>query len=423
MGGYLAIRPFCLYGREAAIMLMPPLLAAALLLMYPRTRRVRPGALLVYAAVMIGVIAVTITVVSRIAGGVVIPVEVALVTYSAFGWRLAWQLWSRTVGLAGQKHVRLARLRRRRRGSSAESAAGRVRDIFLHRGIPLARISATALIFLPLFLSTVLTLRLKIGNSFTPETYAGMDYEEASFETSDGVTLHGWYIPSPRAESTVVICHGLGANKGNFFEFVRLFYSQRHNALIFDFRGHGDSGGHTSGMGLLEHRDVLAAVRWLKRAHPEGARRVYGLGSSMGAAALLRAAVQDVEIEAVILDSCYASADLLARQHLGKLPVIGDLYGRIMLTLLGAQLGESPSNLDPLSAITCLEGRPVLLIHAAEDRLIPAENLNLLYDAADEPKGKWLAPGSHSNVLTADFDRYQDRVLAFLEEAGRRQRP
>ncbi|MDR9452030.1 MAG: alpha/beta hydrolase, partial [Acidimicrobiia bacterium] len=33
-------------------------------------------------------------------------------------------------------------------------------------------------------------------------------WEEASFETSDGLTLHGWYTPPPEGEPVVVVFTG-----------------------------------------------------------------------------------------------------------------------------------------------------------------------------------------------------------------------
>jgi fermentation-respiration switch protein FrsA (DUF1100 family) len=260
-------------------------------------------------------------------------------------------------------------------------------------------------------------LRCKIGNALDPQTYAGMDFERARFVTTDGILLDGWYVPSPKAKDCVVICHGLGANKGNFFAFVTLFYHQGYNVLIFDFRGHGDSGGHTSGFGLLEDQDVLAAVHWLKTTHPDEAEHIYGLGSSMGAAALLRASCRTREIEAIILDSCFASADFLAQQRARTLPGVGPLFARITMAFMSVQLGESLWNLAPVEDINQLHGRPVFLIHAQHDEVIPLANEERLYAAAREPKEQWVATGTHSNVLTNHFDEYQRRVLDFLAAA------
>lgn len=44
-------------------------------------------------------------------------------------------------------------------------------------------------------------------------------------------------------------------------------------------------------------------------------------------------------------------------------------------------------------------------------------NMDILCDRARPPKDKWLGPGPHGNVMTADFVEYQRRVIAFLDKA------
>lgn len=73
--------------------------------------------------------------------------------------------------------------------------------------------------------------------------------------------------------------------------------------------------------------------------------------------------------------------------------------------------------LDAREAIAELSPRPVLLIHGEDDFVIPPANLSLLFDLAREPKSQWLGPGMHSNIMFADFDGYQQRVITFLDRA------
>ena len=50
----------------------------------------------------------------------------------------------------------------------------------------------------------------------------------------------------------------------------------------------------------------------------------------MGAMSLARAAAKDERIEAVVLDSCFASAPLLVRQHLGRIPLVGPVLATLI---------------------------------------------------------------------------------------------
>ena len=92
-------------------------------------------------------------------------------------------------------------------------------------------------------------------------------------------------------QDTVLICHGLASNKSNQFILASGFVPYGYNVLIFDFRAHGESGGQLTSFGDLERRDVLgrrsldSGASSIQQAH-----HIYGVGASMGAAALIAAA-------------------------------------------------------------------------------------------------------------------------------------
>ncbi len=343
--------------------------------------------------------------------------EVFWAVYFIIAWRLAWAVWVRTVGKLGERFSRWGRLVRRSSHMHKASPDGRVR--LLSRVAVLVkpmRFFAVLLVFAPLAMGSLIH-RLKIGNAEDFGHLDALPIERVTFETSDGLTISGWFLPDDSSDSTVVICHGSGANKGNFIEYLALFHDQGFSSLIFDARAHGDSDGHTSTFGLFETRDVRAAVDWLKRERPRKARHVFGLGSSMGAMTLVRAAADDDRIEAIVLDSCFASAPLLADQHTQRFGMLGRAYAKLVLASMSLHAGASMWDLDALEAIAKIAPRPVFLIHGEDDFVIPPVNLPLLFDAANEPKQKWLGPGLHSNILTADYYTYQTKVVDFFNDA------
>lgn len=415
---FLGLNRFTSHFDETIVLLMPPVLGAMLWIGWPEVRQVRWWKLAVYGGVMgLAVIGAT-AFAAYAARGRILWSEVGWAWHFCVGWRLAWALWAKAVGRLGEVRRRWGRRQRRASGGLLRMAGLQRRCLAaLAMLVSPLRVTLVALIFVPLLAGSMIH-RIKIGNPLDLADYASWPIEAVSFRTVDGLMLSGWFLPDRDADSTVVICHGAGANKGNFIDFLSLFYAAGHNALIFDFRGHGDSDGHTSTFGLFEEADVWAAVDWLKENRPEQARHVYGLGSSMGAMALVRAAAVDPRIEAIILDSAYLSAPRLAEQHLSRLPVIGPAMARLMLASLSLHAGASFWKLDASEDIARLAPRPLLLIHGADDVLIPPEILDELFDAAREPKEKWLGPGPHSNIMTTAFGGYQERVLAFLKRAG-----
>ncbi len=386
-------------------LLCPPLLGGILLWRFPAYRRIRYRSLAVYLVVMSLLIWGALQIVAYVAQGWVVPTEVAIVLWFTIGWRLAWTLWARIVGRAGERWRRWAR-RRRRHGLAVPQRL---------RLIAPARVACTVVIFAPLFLATVLTHRCKIPDGQDPQSIFERPFESLRIPTRDGHELDGWLVPQEGADRTLIICHGAGANKGNFVWFLAPFLGKQYNVAFFDFRAHGSSTGRQTTYGIRERLDVVAVVDWLKRERPEQARRIVGLGSSQGAMALALAAAEEPRIDAIILDSPFVSPEALALHHARRVPVLGPTAARYLLGLMSGLTGTNFFDASAERAVASVGQRPVLVIHGNEDIGMPAAHAQRLYDAAPGPREIWFGPGPHSNIITTVPDEYGWRVLAFLD--------
>ncbi len=436
---FAILNPLTRHPGETVILLMPPALAVLLWFGWPASKRWAWWEYAAYGLFLAGIVAGAEWFVAYVATGRVIPIEILWAIWFIVAWRLAWVVWSRTAGRLGERWRRWGRRTRfamrnstphsgsgtavegsqaAMPGVDGASAGGRPFLSGATRLIAPARIALTVFVFVPLVVGSLIH-RFKVADPAGMNRTASLPVENVSFRTEDGLILAGWFLPEPHADSTVIICHGAGANKSNFVDYMRVFRYQGYNSLIFDFRGHGGSDGHTSTFGLFEDADVRAAVDWLKTQRPLAARHVYGLGSSMGAMALVRAAAKDERIEAVVLDSCFVSAEHLAAYHLARVPVLGRALAETILASMSLHAGRSFRYLDAREAVATISPRPVLFIHGRDDILIPPAGMEILYDCARPPKDKWLGPGPHSNIMTTDFLEYQRRVLEFLGQARR----
>lgn len=384
---------------------LPVVLAGVLLWRRPSCRRVRPWRIVGYIVILGVLLGAALLFVGHAATARVPPVEVLIALWFTIGWRLAWELWARTVGRLGQRWVRWGRWRRRR-GRPVPWAIRCIRP---------GRAALTVLVFAPAFLSMVVTHRVKLHDGQDPMAVLGMSFEHVRIPTEDGLALDGWFIPQAGADRTMVICHGAGANKGNFVWFLAPLAYEGYNVLFFDFRAHGASDGRVTTWGLRERLDVAAAVDWLKRERPEQARVVVGLGSSQGAMALALAAAEDERIDAVILDSPFVSPRALLHHHARRLPVAGPAVADYLLAWASASARCNFFAFSAEEAVASLTDRPVMVIHGADDFLMPAGHARRLYDAAPGPREIWFGPGAHSNIVTTTPGGYGRRVLGFLD--------
>jgi pimeloyl-ACP methyl ester carboxylesterase len=292
---------------------------------------------------------------------------------------------------------------------------GRVGRLVVAEALPLFLLVTLILAYL---LGALYVHRFKIPNALTPYTAQGREFDDVEFVTADGLTIRGWFIPAREPSArTVVICHGLAANRSLFLPYLRLCSVLEANALLFDFRGHGDSDGHTVSFGHREALDVLAAIEFVRTQRPQQAREVVGLGISMGAAALLRAAAEvEQPLDAVIVDSGFASAMDLTDNLLRTFPA----PLRPCLTLPGIPLASLHAgcwlpHVRPVDCVSRLRA-PILVIHSRHDGLIPSEHAQRLYDAATGPKALLICEtDGHGDALfraEADYLRAAAALLA-----------
>lgn len=285
---------------------------------------------------------------------------------------------------------------------------------------------------LPYVISALMIYRPKAMPLTDPMGSMRFRYSPVEFESTDGVSLSGWWIPSRSSRGntgafesgtrTVIVCHGWGQNKSTQLVMARGLVPAGYNVLIFDFRGHGESGGQLTTMGDLERRDVLGAVRWLKENHPRESQKIFGLGASTGAAALIAAAAdrgpEGQAIEALAVFGAFDDLSLVLRNLAGRsLSSPMDWLTTWMgIGLASVQTGTNLWSFRPAELIHDIWPRPILIIHATYDMQIPFDRGRKLFDDASFPKQPlWLANEFEDEAL--EDDEAATAVREFFENA------
>lgn len=242
---------------------------------------------------------------------------------------------------------------------------------------------------------------------------------EITFGTADGLTLHGWFLLPARPRAAIVIAHGYAMSRAELLDLARDLRSLGYAALLFDFRAHGASEGGRSTIGFREAADVAAAAHFLAARPALAGLPVGALGLSMGAVATIGAAAEEPLLDAVVIDSGYATLGAIAvgglRLLFGLPPFpFAPLIIRFGELLTRARIGAA----RPIDLIGRIAPRPVFVIHGEADRLIPVAEGRGLYDAANEPKDLWLLPGvDHAQGFHQRRDDYLARVDRFFTAA------
>ncbi|HEV2706459.1 MAG TPA: alpha/beta hydrolase [Pyrinomonadaceae bacterium] len=269
-------------------------------------------------------------------------------------------------------------------------------------------------IFLLLFvpLGVFLLRRLEHAMTFHPVAYTGDAQwalperaEEVWFETADGVRLHGWFIRATTVDApssaTVIYFHGNGGNL-SYTGWLGAALSRRGmDALLFDYRGYGRSGGSLSGEESI-YADADAAYDYVVRTRGVPASRVVLYGQSLGSAAAADLAARK-ECGALILESGLSSA--------------GEMAGVVFPWLPRFVRGLTRNKFDTarkLARVRC----PVMVAHGARDEIIPAAQGRALYEAAREPKKLVMVEGAgHNNLVATGGNAYLDALAQFVRES------
>jgi len=77
--------------------------------------------------------------------------------------------------------------------------------------------------------------------------------------------LQAYYLPNGESKRTVIVSHGITQNAVNSTKYAQVFLELGFNALVYDHRNHGKSGGQGTTFGYYEADDLRAVIDWLSR--------------------------------------------------------------------------------------------------------------------------------------------------------------
>jgi fermentation-respiration switch protein FrsA (DUF1100 family) len=156
-------------------------------------------------------------------------------------------------------------------------------------------------------------------------------------------------------------------------------------------------------------------VQYLEQTHAEACRHIYAFGISQGASAVIRAAVTDQRVRAVVVDSTLTIAqDILPTRVLLGLPLPLRTYlAGMTRAFASAELGCNLFRQADLAVETSkLSPRPLLVIHGCEDPVADPREAARLFEAAGQPKCLDMVPGAgHAEALLLEGSSYIIRIL------------
>jgi len=142
----------------------------------------------------------------------------------------------------------------------------------------------------------------------TPKDY-GMDFENISFNSPDGINIAAWYIPSKTKSNKLIMMthamlhtrYGFIAPEGlkemlpvhvEFQNTVKHLHENGYNVLFMDFRNHGESGEANNGVcgvSYYEWQDVVGMIDYVNADEKLNQMEKGFMGFCMGASSTIKA--------------------------------------------------------------------------------------------------------------------------------------
>ncbi len=221
----------------------------------------------------------------------------------------------------------------------------------------------------------------------------------------DAQRIHAWWWPDADPDAPAIYyLHGVRWNLTGHLRRIEQLRQFGYSVFAIDYRGFGKSDGDLPSEAMV-YEDAMAGWKWLAEHQPDPARRLI-YGHSLGGAVAIDLAARLAADGA----ACRPQArGLIVEATFTSLP---DVAAELSWSWLPTSLILT-QRFDSISKIRTIDV-PVLVVHGAGDRFIPAKFSQALYGAAPEPKRLLLVEnGTHNNSMWTGNGEYQ-RALAEL---------
>lgn len=224
--------------------------------------------------------------------------------------------------------------------------------------------------------------------------------------------LECWLGRDRGTQGTVVLFHGYAGEKSSLLERAAEFSKLGYTTLLVDFTGSGGSEGNGTSVGYKEAVQVKACMEYAQNLD---SRPVILFGTSMGAAAILKA-MDDYPLKptAIVLECPFGSLykTVCARFDIMGVPAFP--MAGLLCFWGGAQNGYWAFGHNP-SAYAAAVKCPTLLLYGQQDERVSMEETEAIYTNLQGPKTLKVYPeAGHNTFIPTNRQTWVTDVTAFV---------
>lgn len=258
--------------------------------------------------------------------------------------------------------------------------------------------------------------------------------EEVHIPTTDGLVLHGCYLPAVGPRKGVIL-FGLefSSNRWACIPYCNFLRQEGYDICAVETRGQGKTPAQPGYEPLqwvtdFDLQDFRAIVAYLKTRPDADPRGVGFFGLSKGGSVGLMVAAEDPFLRCCVTDGAFAAWTTMVPYmqrwiHIySQRPWICNAlplwyYGYAARYSLRLIERERRCSFPYLEKLLPRLDRPLLMIHGGADNYIKPEMAQALFERVRGPKDLWIVPrAKHNQAIHQAAADYRERVLAFFDE-------
>ena len=291
----------------------------------------------------------------------------------------------------------------------------RIRNLLLFTIFTFAILMSAGILFLAYQSAYGIVHPERLALNETPDDYGISSWRDVSFTTDDGLRLDGWLFPPEGNQGTIIFVHGHRDNRLGFINEAVMVHEQGYGVLLFDLRNSGTSEGDITTLGYYESQDVITAYDWLMTQPDVDADQIVLYGNSMGGVSVAMALAELTNLRGAVLDSTFTSVEDNTRDIVAQILPVTTPVTEFIMWVLERETDVNFYDLRPVDVVETAD-IPILVLHGSNDRLIPVENGETLFNVADNPYAFVVFDGAeHGGFYNLDPELYESTLLGFLE--------
>ena len=235
---------------------------------------------------------------------------------------------------------------------------------------------------------------------------------EYTIKSRYGYNIKIYEMVNLKSNKYVIISHGYTYSHLGSIKYAKMMKKLGFNAILYDHRFHGYSGGKNTTLGYYEKYDLYDII---SHVYQEKGKDIYlgTYGESMGSATVLLEQAIDKRVKFVISDSGFKDLESLIKRKIAEKKLASWLFFPVVNVFAWLITKVNLKEVSPIKAIK--ESKiPILFVHGKEDSFITYKDSLAMHKAYQGKKMLFIGENKSDHARTY----YNNKIEYFkvLEE-------